>query len=361
MNRQPLRVAVVGAGIGRSHLGGFRELPDQYEVVAVCDLDTARASALAAEFGVPRVVASLDELRRLDELDIIDICTPSHLHEQHTLEVLAAGKHVICEKPIAGSLAALDRLAEAEARAGRRVMPIFNYRFGSGVQKLRRLIAEGVAGQPYLATIEVAWRRRADYYSVPWRGRWETELGGTLTTHAIHFLDQLLFVQGPVRNVFARTATRVNPVETEDCAAVSLEMANGCLASISVTMGSSVEISRQRYCFANLVAESNLAPYAQNTAEPWQFVGDTAEAQARIDGVLSGYTAPQQSFAGQFADFAHALHSGAEPSITLADARRVIELLTALYASARTGDAVELPLAPGHDLYEGWLPQRMGA
>jgi predicted dehydrogenase len=342
-------------------LGGFRELGGEYEVAAVCDLDTARASALAADFGVPRIVPSLDELCRMEELEIIDICTPSHMHEEHTLQALAAGKHVICEKPVAGSLAAVDRLAEAEARAGRRVMPIFNYRFGSGVQKLRQLIASGVAGQPYLATIEVAWRRRADYYSVPWRGRWETELGGTLTTHAIHFLDQLLFVQGPVRSVFARTATRVNSIETEDCASASFEMANGGLASVSVTMGSSVEISRQRYCFANLVAESNLAPYAQNTAEPWQFAGDTPDAQVRIDHVLFSYATPPQSFAGQFADFATALRSGTEPSITLADARNVIELLTALYSSARSGLPVDLPLAPDHALYGGWLPERMRA
>lgn len=356
MKHQPIRVAVVGSGIGRVHLAAYRTLPDMFETVAVCDVDAARGTDLAEAFGVRQVVNSLDALCRMDGLDVIDICTPSHLHEAHTLQVLAAGKHAICEKPVAGSLAGLDRLAEAEARSGRRVMPIFNYRFGAGVQKLRHLIAAGVAGRAYLGTVEVAWRRRADYYAIPWRGRWQTELGGSLTTHAIHFLDQLLYVLGPVHSVFARTKTLVNPIETEDCASASLEMVSGALATVSVTLGSCVEISRQRYCFANLVAESNLAPYDKNTGEPWQFVADSPEVQPRMDAVLASYGPGPQGFAGQFAGFAAALRSGAELPVTLADARRAIELLTALYASARSGALVELPIGPEHPLYEGWLP-----
>ena len=351
-----IRVAVVGCGIGWSHLAAYRALPDMFDVVAVCDIDLARGRAMAEAFGVPCVVGSLDELCRMDGLDVIDICTPSHLHEEHTLQVLAAGKHAVCEKPVAGSLAALDRLAAAEARSGRRVMPIFNYRFGAGVQKLCHLIGQGIAGRPYLATIEVAWRRRADYYAVLWRGHWRTELGGSLTTHAIHFLDLLLVVLGPVRSAFARTATLVNPIETEDCASVSLEMASGALASVSVTLGSSVEISRQRYCFANLVAESNLAPYDKNTSEPWQFVADTPEAQARMEAALASFVPGPEGFVGQFARYGQALAAGSEPPVTLADARRAIELLTALYASARTRAPVDLPIGPEHPFYGGWLP-----
>ncbi len=315
-----IRVAVVGGGIGRAHLAAYRALPDLFDVVAVCDVDLPRAAGLAQAFDVPTarrlpaVTGSLDDLCRMDGLDVIDICTPSYLHAAHTMQVLAAGKHAVCEKPVAGSLAELDGLAEAEVRFGRRVMPIFNYRYGAGVQKLRHLIAEGVTGRAYLGTIEVAWRRRADYYAVPWRGRWQTELGGTMTTHAIHFLDQLTYVLGPVRSLYAVTTTRVNPIETEDCASVSFEMADGSLASLSVTMGSSVEISRQRYCFANLVAESNLAPYANNTSErgfqPWQFVADTPDLKPRMDAALASVAPGPEGFEGQFARFGKALVAG---------------------------------------------------
>jgi predicted dehydrogenase len=337
----------------------------------VCDLDAERAKGLAEAFEVPNATASFDALCRMDGLDAIDICTPSYLHAAQAHQALGAGVHVVCEKPVAGSLAALDALAAAEIRCGRRVMPVFNYRFGAGVQKLRRLIETGVAGQPYLATIEVAWRRRADYYDAShgpashgpasqgpaWHGRWETELGGNLTTHAVHFLDLLLYLLGPARSVFARTATLVNPIETEDCATVSLEMANGALASVSATTGSSVQISRQRYCFANLVAESNLAPYDANSSEPWQFVADTPELKPRMDSVLASTPAAAEGFVGHLARFGEALRQGAELPVTLADARVTIELLTAIYASARSGATVALPIGPEHPMYAGWQPR----
>lgn len=349
-------MAVVGGGIGKSHLTAYRALPDLFDIAAICDIDRVRATSLAEVFHVPQVITSLDELCVRDDVDVIDICTPPDLHVAHILQVLAAGKHAVCEKPLSASLAHMDSLAEAEQRAGCRVMPIFNYRFGVGMQKLRHLIGQGIAGRPYLGTIEVAWRRRAAYYDVPWRGRWQTELGGCMTGHAIHFLDLLMTVLGPVRSVFARTATLVNPIETEDCGSVSLEMANGALASVSVTLGSSAEISRQRYCFANLVAESNLAPYDKNTGEPWQFAADTPELAAEMDAALASFKPGAEGFEGQFANFGRSLLTGTELPVTLADARRAIELLTAIYASARTNAAVELPVKPDHPLYDGWLP-----
>lgn len=351
-----IRVAVVGGGIGRSHLTAYRALPDLFEIIAICDIDRVRAASLAEIFCAPQVITSLDELCERDGVDVIDICTPPDLHVAHVLQVLAAGKHAVCEKPLSASLADMDRLADAELRSDRRVMPIFNYRFGAGMQKLRYLIDRGIAGRPYLGTIEVAWRRRAAYYDVPWRGRWRTELGGCMTGHAIHFLDLLMMVLGPARSVFARTATLVNPIETEDCGSVSLEMVNGALASVSVTLGSSAEISRQRYCFANLVAESNLAPYDKNTGEPWQFVADTPEVATQMDAALVSFKSGPEGFEGQFARFGEALVTGSELPVTLVDARRTIELLTAIYASTRTGATVELPVRPDHSLYNGWLP-----
>ncbi len=148
--------------------------------------------------------------------------------------------------------------------------------------------------------------------------------------------------------------TLVNPIETEDCASVSLEMADGSLASVSVTLGSSAEISRQRYCFANLVAESNLAPYDSNTSDPWQFVADTPGGRGDDGGRAGVRHAGPEGFAGQFARFAEALAAGTELPVTLADARRTAELLTACYASARTQAPVTLPIGPEHPLYGGW-------
>ena len=348
-------MGIVGTGIGREHIAALQTLPDRFCVQAICDLDEARARAIAAQYSVPHVTTSLDELCRRDDVDVIHICTPSYLHYEQTLQVLEAGKHVIVEKPVAGSLRQVDELIRAEKQSGRRVMPIFQYRFGHGAQKLKLLIDRGIAGRAYLTTVETAWRRKPEYYAVPWRGKWHTELGGPIVTLAIHAHDLVFYLLGSVKNVFARTTTLVNPIETEDCVSASLEMRDGSLCSLAVTTGSAREISRHRFCFSNLTAESHTEPYA-NTTDPWTFVGDTPELQATIDAALAQFSPLPEKFSGQFYRFYHALKDGTELPVTLDDARAALELITALYDSAQTQQVVSLPLANDHPKYLGWQP-----
>jgi predicted dehydrogenase len=327
-----------------------------FDLVAICDIDQAKAQEFAAAFQIPRIVSDLADLCRMDDLDVIDVCTPPNLHLPQVLQVLEAGKHAVCEKPLVGSLRDADTLIAAEAQSGRRVMPIFQYRFGHGLQKLKLLADSGVAGRAYLTTVETAWRRRAEYYDVPWRGKWATELGGALLGHAIHAHDMLTYILGPIKSVYCRATTLVNKIEVEDTAAASLEMADGSLATLSVTLGSSEEITRHRFCFSGMVAESNTRPYS-NSGEPWTFVGDTPEQKERIAATLAQFEDLPEGYAGQFTRFHRALNHGGELPVTLADGRASLELVAALYHSTRTGQAVALPLTAEHPLYESWLPE----
>lgn len=335
---------------------GYKGVPERFEVVALCDIDADRARSVAEENGIPRVVSDLTDLCRMDDLDMIDICTPPHLHFEQVQQVLAAGKHAICEKPLVSSLREVDELGRAEARSGKRLMPIFQYRFGHGVQKLKLLIAAGLAGTAYLTTVETAWRRRAAYYAVPWRGKWATERGGALLGHAIHAHDMLGYVLGPARGVYAYATTRVNSIEVEDCAAVALEMADGSLASLGVTLGSATEVTRHRFSFSGLVAESNTRPYT-NSGDPWTFVGDTPELTEQIELKLAEFRALPELYAGQFYRFYDALQHGTELPVTLADARTSLELITAMYYSAETARSVSLPITADHPRYTSWLPE----
>ena len=350
-----LRVAVVGLGIGRAHLKAYAELPEQYEIFAVCDLDAARTQSVAEEIGAARAITNFDELLTLEEVEIVDLCTPSFLHAQQSAQALSAGKHVICEKPLTSSLAELAQLGEIERESGRRLMPIYQKRFGNGAAKLLHLRERGLTGRAYLSTVETHWRRRDAYYAVDWRGTWRGELGGALVTHAIHAHDLLTHVIGPVKSVFARTKTLVNPIEAEDCVAVSLEMADGSLATLAVTLGSPKEITRHRFCFEGLVAESNTVPY-DNSSDPWQFYGDTPEIDAQIEAALAEFTPQREQYVAQFAGFYEALQTGGEPPVTLEDARVSLELIAAMYHSSHTGQPVDLPLDRGVAEYENWLP-----
>ena len=336
-------VGVVGCGIGRSHLEAYRRLPDKFHVRALCDIDERRLANIGDEFSAARRTKSFDDLLAFDEIDIIDICTPPAFHVAQTLKALSAGKEVVCEKPLAGSLADIDRVIAAEASAAGRVMPIFQYRFGNGVQKAKSIIDKGIAGTPYLATDETAWKRTPKYNETQWRGRLATEFGGVLLTHAIHSHDLLTFLMGPVASVFARTSTRVNPVEVEDCAVASVVMQSGALASLAVTLGSHKEISRLRLCFEHVTFESLPAPYSPGD-DPWQIIPASQEAAARITGVLAEHRFVPSGFEGLMTAHHTALTTGGALPVSLSDARQSIELVTALYQSAANGVAVNLPI-----------------
>lgn len=349
-------VAVVGCGVGRSHVAAFSAHPDKFRVVAVCDPNEERLAAAAEEHGVERRVRDFGELLRMDDIEIIDLATPPFLHREQALAALAAGRHVVCEKPVVGSLAELDELAEAERNAKGRVLPVFQYRYGDGAQKAKRLIDLGIAGRAYLSTVETAWKRTMAYYEGTWRGRWETELGGVLVTHAIHQHDMLNWLVGPVASIYAQTTTRVNPIEVEDCATASAVMADGSLASLSATLGSQKEITRLRFCFENITFESTPGPY--NPGEgPWQILPASEEVGQRIEAALDGWVPVRSRFEGLFAAYHAALEGEAAFPVALTDARRSLELLTAMFHSAATGEVVRLPIGADHPRYSGWGPR----
>jgi predicted dehydrogenase len=120
-------------------------------VLALCDIDPKRLHGASQQFSIPRAAVSFGELLAMPDLDIIDICTRSALHLEQSLAALTAGKQVVCEKPLVGSLADSDRLIATELSATGRLLPVFQYRFGNGLQKAKHIIASGIAGKPYPA------------------------------------------------------------------------------------------------------------------------------------------------------------------------------------------------------------------
>jgi len=350
-----LRVGIIGSGIAQRHLSGYKWNKDLFEVPVLCSLDEERGRQVAAEFDIPEYTMDADSLLARDDIDIIDICTPPDSHFEFSKRAIAAGKHVICEKPLFGSIAEVDAMAEIMANSDRKYMPIFQYRYGTGLQKLKHLIAKGLAGRPFLTTIETHWWRGPDYYEVPWRGKWATELGGGLLGHAIHAHDMLSYVHGECSEVFAYGETLVNKIEVEDTMALSLKMANGSLAALSMTLGSRKEISRLRFCFSDMMAESITEPYTMGR-DPWTFVAGDDEHQSKIDTALAEYQVHEDGYTRQFELFHDAIIKDEQPPVTLQDARNSLELVTAAYHAQRTGVPTALPITAGHPLYNSWLP-----
>jgi len=350
-----LNVGIIGAGIADRHLTAYSRCADLFQVQVVCSLDPERGKPMADRHGISEYTGSFEEVIQRGDVDVVDICTPPHTHFELTERALGAGKHVICEKPLFGSIADVDRMSGIVASSGRQLMPIFQYRYGAGLQKLRYLMELELTGQPFMTTIETHWWRGADYYAVPWRGKWATELGGGLLGHAIHAHDMLNYVHGPCAEVFSYGATLVNPIEVEDTACLAARMQNGSLAALSMTLGSREEISRLRFSFRNLTAESIRDPYLMGR-DPWTFVAADSRHQSAVDDALAAFVPSDDGYLRQFQLFHEALQSRKQPPVTLQDARHSLELVTAAYHSQRTGMPCALPITPDHPLYASWLP-----
>lgn len=351
-----VRVAVVGAGIGKAHVSAYAELPGLFEVRAVCDLNPERAQEGASLAPGAKAVTSFEEVCADPQIDLVDICLPPQLHARMTLAALEAGKHVVCEKPLAGSVADVHRMRVLAEEKGRKVFPVFQYRYGSGYRAMHELKTRGLLGKAYTVSLETHWQRGADYYLERWRGTWAGEMGGAIVSHACHIHNLLAHLTGDVSGVMAFLETRVNPVETEDCAAIIMRTADGALVTSSVTLGSAGSSSRFRACFEHVTATSGAHPYRIGEG-PWTFEATDPARQAEIDAVVASVSAPPARFLGLFTDI-HAALNGNEPLYlpSLDEGEHSIALITAIYASGREHKVIHLPLETGHPLYEGWLP-----
>jgi predicted dehydrogenase len=192
----PIRVAVVGAGaIAQvAHLPVLRKLPG-LEVAAICDSDLGKAQALASRFEVTDTFDDIEEVLRYARADAVAICTPNHLHEIHAVSALAAGCHVLCERPLALTVAGVERVLQASQKYGKRVMVGMNHRFRSDVQAVRGFLAGGDIGP--LQAIRSGWYTfQPSRQIVAWRLRRQEAGGGAFLDLGLQLLDLGLWLAG---------------------------------------------------------------------------------------------------------------------------------------------------------------------
>ena len=352
------QVAIIGTNIGAKHYEDFQKVKERFNVHTLCGLTREAIDNILSKDTETKVSLNFDDVLKVKEIDIIDICLPPHLHFSACKKAMEAGKHVICEKPLVSSLKEVDELEKISKETGKIIFPVFQYRYGLGFSKLKALIKSGLAGKPLVASLETHWNRGKDYYSKPWRGTWEGEQGGAILSHSIHIHDLVSMILGPVSNVFAKLSTRVNDIEVEDCAALSIEMENGTLVTSSITLGAANDTSRLRFCFDGLTAESGASPdkpYSPADDE-WHFLPRSPVTQAQIDEVLAKVEEPQSWYAGMFDEIANKLDGSASDEVTLSDARKSLEFVTAVYDSSRQNKNIKLPIDKDNPLYHSWLP-----
>ena len=352
------QVAIIGTNIGAKHFEDFQKVSKRFNVHTLCGLTPEAIDKILQSNDETKVSLNFDDVLKIKEIDIIDICLPPHLHFSACKKSLEAGKHVICEKPLVSNLKEVDELQKISKETGKTIFPVFQYRYGPGFSKLKALINSGLTGKPLVASLETHWNRGKEYYSKAWRGTWEGEQGGAILSHSIHIHDLISMIFGPVSNVFAKLTTRVNNIEVEDCAALSIEMGNGALVTSSITLGAAEDVSRIKICFNNLTVESGGSPdKPYNPADDeWKFLAREPVTQNQINNILSKVELTKSWYAGMFDEIAKKLDGDTSDEVTLLNARQSLEFVTAVYNSSREGKNIYLPIKKDNPLYNSWLP-----
>jgi predicted dehydrogenase len=229
--------AIIGCGsVHGVHAEALRKLPGK-ALAAVCDSDPEALKAAESKYGC-RGYADWRELVRDPGVAVVHICAPHHLHAEMAIGAMEAGKDVLCEKPAAIRPADALRMAETAERLGRHLAVCFQNRFNDTSRMMRDAIRSGRTGAPLGAKAVVTWKRGAAYYTgSPWRGRWATEGGGVLINQAIHTLDLLQWLLGPVESLKGHVDryTLADAIEVEDTADLFLRFASGARAIFYAT------------------------------------------------------------------------------------------------------------------------------
>ena len=352
---EPIGIGVIGAGgISHSHILAYRGSAnrDRARVVAIADIDEKRAAEQAKTYSIEHVFTDWREMIAHPDVRAVSVCTPPFLHVEQSVAALRAGKHVLCEKPVAPTLAGIDAIAAAEREGGASFEGVFQHRVGQGAQQVRALIDDGRFGRLRFGLSETLWQRDAQYYSVWWRGTWEQECGGVTMGHGIHSIDMLVWLMGEPESVVADAATVKLDIQVEDTMAATVRFKNGAIGQVIVTVNAQDNRSRLEIFGDDLQAVSSESPY-DPTSAPFRFSAiDSAKAEAAAEEAAALVPEPTKHLhVPIMSDFIDAATTGRRPLVTVDECRRSMTLITGMYKSAATGQRVTFPIAPDDPWY----------
>jgi UDP-N-acetyl-2-amino-2-deoxyglucuronate dehydrogenase len=354
----PIRFAIVGCGvIGQTHARSIAALAPDAELILAIDVHAEHAAALASEYGADHS-SSLEAALARTDIDAIAICTPSGTHTEIAVAAMAAGKHVMIEKPLDVSLAAASRVAAAQRRTGLTVAVISQHRFDPSSVAVYRAVQDQRLGNLTSAIASVAWWRTQRYYdSGDWRGTWTLDGGGALMNQAIHTLDLLVWILGRPVEVFAWTARLAHEhIEVEDTAVATIRFANGALAVVHATTAAYPGVSTRLQIHGDrgsaIIDNDRLEFFhAGQAAAPvldYGAAGDGNQADHELPGqgpnrvAASDPGALSDAHREQYRDFLDSISQRREPLVGITDATTTLAVILAIYESAKTGAPVNV-------------------
>lgn len=311
---------------------------------SVFDLRQEAAEKLANEYGA-KAFSDIDSFLADEELQIVTVGTPSGAHLDPTLAALNAGKHAIVEKPLEVTLERIDQLIDASKKSGTTLAAVLNRRFHPGMDAFKKAADEGRFGVLASASAYIKWYRDQAYYdSAGWRGTWALDGGGALMNQSIHTVDALLYLAGPVKSVQANTVCLAHErIEVEDHCVAVIEFQNGARGVIEA---STCTWSKDGHpARVQLSGTEGSVFLADEAFEIWDFKEEKpedAEIQSTLmKGQEAGLGANDPTAINtyqhqrNFEEVVNAIAEGREPTTNSTEARKSVELITAIYKSAQ--------------------------
>jgi UDP-N-acetyl-2-amino-2-deoxyglucuronate dehydrogenase len=344
ITERPVRFAIVGCGrISKNHFVALAKHAQRAELVGVCDVDPRALEKARAETGVPGWTDLKTMLSEIDA-DCIVLATPSGLHPRQAIQIAESGRHVMTEKPMATRWSEGLQMVKACDDAGVRLFVVKQNRHNATLQLLKRAIEQGRFGRIFAVAINVFWTRPQDYYdSASWRGTWEFD-GGAFMNQASHYVDLLDWLIGPVESVMAYTGTLARNIEVEDSGAACIKWRSGTLGTINVSM---LTYPRNLEGSITIIGERGTAKVggiAVNEIQHWEFAHphpDDDKVRAANYETTSVYGYGHSLY---YDNVISALRGETEPETDGREGLKSLELLIAIYQSARDGRKVSLPL-----------------
>jgi predicted dehydrogenase len=342
---------IVGCGmISNFHAKAIADVKGT-KLVACFDTRGEAADKFAAANGC-KAYTDLGKMLADPKLEIVTVATPSGAHMEPAVAAAKAGKHVIIEKPLEITLKKCDRIIEACEKAKVQCGAIFPSRFHDSSVKIKKAIDGGRFGKLTLGDSYVKWFRTQAYYdSGAWRGTWALDGGGALMNQAIHSVDLLTWLMGPVVEIQANTATLAHErIEVEDVVVATLRFANGALGVLEATTAAYPGYLKR----VEIHGSEGSAVLEEEDLKAWDFAKPRKEDKAILDAMKqhksTGGGASDPAAIGhhghtmQFRDFVDAVKKNRPPAIDGHEGRRSVEIILGVYKAAETGKPVKLPL-----------------
>ncbi|MDC0278697.1 Gfo/Idh/MocA family oxidoreductase [bacterium] len=344
-----LGIGIVGCGmIANFHARAIADAKGT-RLVGCFNRSQEKAESFAAEHG-GKVFSTLEEMIADPEISALSICTPSGAHLDPAVAGAKAGKHILIEKPLEITTERCDAIISACAEAKVQLAVTFQSRFHESSQLMKLAIDQGRFGKVTMGDAYVKWYRSQEYYdSGAWRGTWALDGGGALMNQAIHTVDLLLWLMGPVSEISAMTGTMTHErIEVEDVAVATLKFSSGALGVIEATTTAYPGALKR----IELSGSHGTAILEEEDLKAWQFAEETdedKEIRERMEGrTKTGGGAADPSAISHdghtmvFEDFSEAISSGRSPVVDGVEGRRSVEVIQAIYQSAKSGQIVQL-------------------